>query len=223
MRISILIPVYNEQNTISEIIQKVSLLKIEKEIIVIDDGSKDDTPQILKRLLADNKEIKTVFHSKNKGKGAAIRSGLKKATGEYVIIQDADLELDPLDIIKLVDAVSDRCGVVYGSRFLSNQRVPLLSYVANRFLTFLTNFFYGSNLTDMETCYKLVKKEILLSLNLKSRRFEIEPEITCKILKRGYKIKEIPISYTPRKEGKKIGWIDGFKAIYTILKFRIYD
>lgn len=223
MEISVLIPVYNEQNTISNIIQKVLSLETEKEIIVIDDGSTDNTPEIIRRLLSENRKIKAIFHEKNKGKGAAIRTGLKEATGDYIVIQDADLELDPYDIMKLVKSIDEEFMVVYGSRFLNTQQVPFINLIANKFLTFLTNFLYGGKLTDMETCYKLCKREILLSLNLKSKRFEIEPEITCKILKKGYRIKEVPISYRPRKEGKKIGWVDGFKAIFTILKYKIYD
>ena len=150
---------------------------------------------------------------------------LKEAKNDFVIIQDADLELNPNDYLKLINAIkTENCQVVYGSRFLDRKTstsLPLLSILANKFLTSFTNLFFNAKLSDMETCYKLCPRKLLQSLNLTSERFEIEPEITCKILKQGYKIKEIPISYSPRKKGKKIGWKDGFKAIFSILKYRI--
>ncbi len=212
MKISVLIPVYNEENTISVVIQKVLSLNIEKEIIVVDDGSTDRTTEILKRFPSQNKEINIIFQKQNRGKGAAIRKGLKEATGDYIVIQDADLELDPSDIIKLVESIDENYKVIYGSRFLTRQQqIFFISMIANKFLTFLTNVLYGGNLTDMETCYKLCEKEILLAIDLKSERFEIEPEITCKILKRGYRIKEVPISYMPRKAGKKSGGLTDSK------------
>jgi len=204
MKISVLIPVYNEQNTIVEVLEKVLSLPLEKEIIVVDDGSTDDTSKVLKTLSL-KQDIHIITQKFNRGKGAAIKTGIKYATGDYVIIQDADLELNPLDIIKLVDALKNGYHVVYGSRFLQKRKMPLINFYANKFLTFLTNLLYHSNITDMETCYKLCATKILNELDLKSERFEIEPEITCKILKKGYKIKEVPISYNPRKEGKKIG------------------
>lgn len=214
-------PVYNEQHTVREIIEKVLSLDLEKEIIVIDDGSTDSTPEILKKSFQKHKDIQIIFQKQNMGKGAAIISGLKKATGDYIVIQDADLELDPLDIVELVSTAKRGHEVVYGSRFLKKRKMPVINFMANKFLTFLTNVFYGGKITDMETCYKMCKRDILLSLKLKSKGFEIEPEITCKILKKKYKIKEIPVSYTPRRAGKKICWIDGFRAIFTILKYRI--
>ncbi|MCM8765076.1 MAG: glycosyltransferase family 2 protein [Candidatus Omnitrophica bacterium] len=221
MKISILIPVYNEQDSVAKVIEKVLSLKLEKEVIVIDDGSTDCTSEILDSIISKEKKIRVISQWSNRGKGAAIVNGLSKATGDYVIIQDADLELDPSDIIKLAQAIDRNHSVIYGSRFLEKQKVSLLSFLANRFLTFLTNLLYRAKLTDMETCYKLCKREILLGLELKSKGFEIEPEITCKILKKGYRIKEIPVSYKPRRTGKKISWVDGFKAIFAILKYRI--
>ncbi len=221
MKVSILIPVYNEQYTVAKVIEKVLSLNLEKEIIVIDDGSTDGTAEILKNLYSENQHIKHIFQKSNCGKGSAIRAGLVKVTGDYVIIQDADLELEPSDILKLTQVIDNNSRVIFGSRFLSGPKLPFLSFLANKFLTFLTNLLYMGNLTDMETCYKLCERKILLELGLKSKGFEIEPEITCKILKRGYRIKEVPVSYNPRKIGKKIGWSDGFKAIFAILKYRI--
>ncbi|HOK79343.1 MAG TPA: glycosyltransferase family 2 protein [bacterium] len=222
MKISVLIPVYNEQNTITEVLEKIVALPVEKEIIVIDDGSTDGTAKILETLSA-KENIHVITQKFNKGKGFAIKTGIKCVSGDYVIIQDADLELNPLDIIKMVEEVKNGAQVVYGSRFLEKRKMPLINLLANKFLTFLTNLLYRSNITDMETCYKLCATDILTGLNLKSERFEIEPEITCKILKKGYKIKEVSVSYNPRKAGKKIGWKDGFKAIFAILKYRFYE
>ncbi|MCM8822286.1 MAG: glycosyltransferase family 2 protein [Candidatus Omnitrophica bacterium] len=221
MKISILIPVYNEQDSIAIVVERVLSLKLEKEVIVIDDGSTDATGEILDSIRSKEKKICVISQKPNRGKGSAIINGLSKATGDYVIIQDADLELDPSDIIKLTQAIDRNHSVVYGSRFLEKRKISFLSFLANKFLTFLTNLLYRAKLTDMETCYKLCRKDILLELGLKSKRFEIEPEITCKILKKGYKIREVSISYNPRKIGKKIGWVDGFKAIFAILKYRI--
>ncbi len=221
MKISVLIPVYNEKDTIVEVLERVSSLPLDKEIIVIDDGSTDNTRQILKEISSKNKNICVILQPENRGKGCAVRTGIEFATGDYVVIQDADLELNVSDITKLVEAVDERHEVIYGSRFLTRNEFPFMNYLANRFLTHLTNVFYRATLTDMETCYKLCSRKILLELQLKSRGFEIEPEITCKILKRGYKIKEIPVSYNPRKKGKKIGWKDGFRAIFTIMRYRL--
>ncbi|MGC8805775.1 MAG: glycosyltransferase family 2 protein, partial [Candidatus Ratteibacteria bacterium] len=168
-------------------------------------------------------KIRIITQKFNRGKGSAIKTGITYVSGDYVIIQDADLELNPSDIIKMMEAVKNGAQVVYGSRFLEKRKLPQINFLANKFLTFLTNLLYHSNITDMETCYKLCATDILTGLNLKSERFEIEPEITCKILKRGYRIREVPVSYHPRKAGKKIGWKDGFKAIFAILKYRFYE
>ncbi|MCX8082101.1 MAG: glycosyltransferase family 2 protein [bacterium] len=226
MKLSIIIPVYNEKNTIITVLEKVFSLPLEKEIIVIDDGSTDGTGTLLKEFQFSNPvcqstNCKIIFKEKNEGKGAAIREGLKYATGEYIIFQDADLELNPEDIPSIFKLVNDKYKVIYGSRFLKKQSVPFINFLANRFLTNLTNILFGSRITDMETCYKLCPRELLLSLNLHTNGFEIEPEITCKILKKGYKIEEVPIKYIPRKEGKKINWKDGIKAIFYLIKYRI--
>lgn len=218
MKLSVIIPVYNEKDTILAVIEKIISLPIEKEVIIVDDGSTDGTREILKESRSDN--LKIILKEKNEGKGSAIREGLKYATGDYIIFQDADMELEPADIILMLKTVNDRNKVIYGSRFLKKQSVPLINLLANRLLTQLTNILFGCKITDMETCYKLCPRELLLSLDLKANRFEIEPEITCKILKRGYKIKEIPIKYHPRKEGKKINWKDGVKAIFYLFKYR---
>jgi len=233
MKLSILIPVYNEEKTITEILQRVSSAKLpkgwEREIIVVDDGSVDGTRKDIKRLRY--KDIKKVFHPKNLGKGAAVRTGIRNATGDILIIQDADLEYNPDDYMKLLALInSNQAEVVYGSRLkrmklklTGKDKTPFpLHYLMNRFLSFLTNVLYKSNLTDMETCYKMMSKNVYKNLNLRSFRFEVEPEITAKILKRGYRIVEVPIVTKPRgyKEGKKIKAIDAFKAVYTLIKFR---
>lgn len=235
MTLSVIIPVFNEEKTIRFLLEKVDRVKIlgiKKEIIVIDDCSQDKTTQIL----SDLKDIKFKYirHEKNLGKGASVRDGIKAAKGEFIIIQDADLEYDPEDYIKLLTPIIKRkTKVVYGTRLVNyplkifgkNKTVLPLHLIANRFLTWFVNFLYGSNLTDMETCYKLFSKEVLSKIHLVSDRFEIEPEITIKTLKLGYTILEIPITTKPRgyKEGKKIGFVDGIKAIWTILKYYILD
>ncbi|MCM8821183.1 MAG: glycosyltransferase family 2 protein [Candidatus Omnitrophica bacterium] len=227
MKLSVIIPAYNEKDTVLAIIDKVISLPIEKEIIVVDDGSTDGTREVLleiEKSKVKNQNFKIIFKGKNEGKGAAIRKGLEYATGDYVIFQDADTELEPSDIttmFKLVNNSENK--VVYGSRFLKKHSLPLINLLANKFLTFLTNILFGSRITDMETCYKLCPRELLSALNLTANGFEIEPEITCKILKKGYKIKEIPINYNPRRKGKKINWKDGVKAIFYIFKYRITE
>lgn len=236
MKISVIIPVFNEENTIEEILQKVAKSPIVNEIIVVDDGSNDDSKSKIKnrklKIENDKLEIKTVFHSKNQGKGTAIRNGIKKATGDILVIQDADLEYNPKDYSRLITAIiNGEVDVVYGSRFL-NKKIKIFGkgriilphhYIANRFLSFLTNFLYRSNLTDMETCYKVMSRKVYQGLKLKSSGFEIEPEITAKILKKGYKIKEVPISHNPRdySQGKKITWKDGFLALFYLFKYRV--
>lgn len=222
--LSVIIPVYNEELTIKEVIEKVSSIKIEKEIIVVDDGSTDRTAEILNK---ERDKITIVYNSLiNIGKGAAVRIGLEHAKGDIVILQDGDLELscDEYPII-LTPIIEKKADVVYGSRFLKKEgrkKTSLINYLANTFLTFLTNILYGSNLTDMETAYKAFRMDVIKKIRLKSLGFEIEPELTAKILRLGYKIKEVPISYHPRriKEGKKIGFLDGVKAIYYLFKWR---
>ncbi len=236
MKLSIIIPLFNEEKTIDKILKKVSKIRlskgIKKEIIVIDDGSNDNSKVKIQNLKL--KGIKKIFHERNLGKGAAIRTGIKQATGEMIIIQDADLEYDPQDYLKLLQPILENNAlVVYGTRLTDyplklwgDRKTVLPSHLlANKFLTFLTNLLYGSHLTDMETCYKLFKKEILKNIQLESNRFDFEPEITAKILKLNIPIIEVPISTKPRtyKEGKKINWIDGIIAIWTLIKYRFTD
>ena len=228
MKLSVIIPVYNEEATIGEVIdrvQAVDLGDIEKEIIVSDDGSTDQSGQIITGKERDSRAIKVHTSQINFGKGSAIRFGLEYATGDVVIIQDADLELDPNEYNDLLQPILDGyADVVYGSRFKHRVRnVPLRTRLANRFLTLLTNFLYRSHLTDMETAYKVFRRDVLAGLSLRSVGFDFEPEITAKLLRAGRKIHEVPISYNPRtqQEGKKISWIDGIEAIYTLLKYRV--
>ena len=227
MKLSIIIPAYNEKNTIEEIIKRVkavNLPDVAKEIIVVDDGSTDGTTQILKEIEKNNDEIKVLYHQKNLGKGAAVRTALAKATGDYTIIQDADLEYDPEDYQLMIKPIfKGKAEVVYGSRFTGERRNMLFwHYVGNRFLSLVTNILYNTTLSDMETCYKLFKTDILKSLNLKAKGFEFEPEVTAKTLRKGIKIYEVPISYAGRdfSEGKKITWKAGFKALWILIKYR---
>jgi len=225
MKLSVIIPVYNEKNTLSEIIDRVQKVGLEKEIILVDDCSSDGTRELLPSFTAQN--IKVVLQEKNQGKGAAIRRGIEEASGDYVIIQDADLEYDPQEYIKLIlPIIEGKAQVVYGSRFLGAHKFSTLShFLGNKMLTWLTDLLYESALTDMETCYKLIPAKLIKSIPLRANRFDFEPEITAKILKRGIKIREVPISYRGREfaEGKKISWIDGFAAIWALLKYRFYD
>ena len=224
-------PVFNERGTIAAVIDKVTSLS-PKEIIVVDDYSTDGTREILKQLKIKNapegsplgEKLKIIYHEKNCGKGAAIRTALKYVTGDIVTIQDADLEYNPEEIRNLiVPIIEGKSQVVYGSRFLQLKEKSFVHhYLGNKLLNFLTNFIYGANITDMETCYKVFRSDIILSLNLKANRFEFEPEVTAKILKRKIPIRELPISYKSRtyKEGKKIGWRDGVTALVTLIKYR---
>ena len=228
MKISIIIPVFNEKKSIEEIIKRVQAVDVglEKEIIIIDDCSQDGTRQILEKLNYPN--MKLFFHSKNKGKGAALQTGFSKAEGDIILIQDADLEYDPKEYHKLLEPILDgRADVVYGSRFLGGpHRVFFFwHYVGNKILTMLSNMTSNLNLTDMETCYKVFKKEILNKIKIKSKRFGFEPEVTIKFAKLKCRIYEVPISYSGRdySEGKKIGWKDGIAAIFHIIRYKFFD
>ncbi len=223
MLLSVIIPCYNEAKTIEEVIQQVMAVKLDKEIIVVDDHSIDETPQILQRLGPAYPALRSVRHPHNKGKGEAIRTGLALARGEIVIIQDADLEYDPNDYYELIKPiVMGRVDVVFGSRFLGRHTgMYFWNAIGNKFLTFLTNFLYNCWISDMETCYKVMRTEIMRSLALESNDFRIEPEIAAKVLRLGYRIYEVPISYMGRtyEEGKKIRPADGLKAIGTLIKY----
>jgi len=224
--LSIVIPGYNEQNTINEIIsrvKKVNLGKIKKQIIAVDDGSTDKTLAKLKRI----KGIKLLTHSVNQGKGAAIKTGLKQAQGEYILIQDADLEYDPQDIPSLLSPVlTNKAEVVYGSRFSGPHKNMLFWHmVGNKLLSLLTNFLYNTTLSDMEVGYKLMPTKLIKSLKLTQKRFGFEPEVTSKILKTGRRIFEVPISYAGREfhEGKKITWRDAIVAFFLLIRYRLFD
>ena len=229
MKLSVIIPVYNEEKSILKVIDKVKKTKlrgIAKEIIIVDDFSSDGTRRILEKLSG----LKVFFHQKNMGKGSAIRTALKHATGDIVLIQDADLEYDPKEYRKLLGPiVKGKAKVVYGSRLASIRKnlkkMYKLHYLGNLFLTAITSVLYGANITDMETGYKVFKKEVIRNISLKAKRFDFEPEITAKILKKGYKITEVPIDFMGRKfsEGKKITWKDGVKAMLYLIKYRFTD
>ncbi len=217
MRLSVLMPVYNEQETLEKTVRRVAAIPLDLEIVVVDDCSKDRTWEILQSL--DIPGIVRLRHDVNKGKGAAIRTALANATADWVIIQDADLEYDPGDFPKLVQPILEgRATVVYGARDLSGQ-LPLMRF-GNQFLTGLTNLLYGSKLTDMETCYKLLPRTLALDLKLECNRFDMEPEITAKVLRRGYTIHEVPISYVPRADKKLSPWRDGWPAVRALMKYR---
>ncbi len=226
--LTVVIPVYNEQDTLREIVEVVLAEPTRKELVLVDDGSTDGTPAILEDL-EKLPEVRVIRHEKNSGKGAALKTGFREARGHVVIIQDADMEYDPGDYVALLRPILEgKADVVYGSRFLVRHyaRVHMYShYLGNRMLTFLSNVMTGLNLTDMETCYKVFRKEVVDKINLKSRRFDVEPEITAKIAKLKCRIYEVPISYSGRdfEEGKKITWRDGFSAIRAILKYRFVD
>ena len=222
MKLSIIIPVYNEGKTVGEIIRQVQKVKgFEKEIIVVDDASTDETSSVLKQF----KHITVIRHETNQGKGAAIRTGVAKATGDYVMVQDADLEYDPQDILLMLSPIKKgKASVVYGSRFTGPRRNMFFwHWMGNQLLTLVTNILYNTTLSDMETCYKLIPLPLVKSLNLKAKRFEFEPEVTAKILKRGIRIWEVPISYAGREyhEGKKISWKDGLPALWTLIRERL--
>jgi glycosyltransferase involved in cell wall biosynthesis len=223
-KLSVIVPVFDERNTVVEILRRMRAveLPLDLEILVVDDGSGDGTRDVL-RQLADS-TVRVITHPENRGKGAAIRSGLEQVTGDLVLVQDADLEYDPEDWPALLrPLLRGKAQVVYGSRFTGERRNMLfLHWMGNRFLSLVTNVLYNTTLSDMETCYKLFDRRVLDGIKLRSTRFEFEPEITAKILRQGIRIYEVPISYTGREfdEGKKITWRDGFLALWTLVKYR---
>jgi len=233
-KLSIIIPVYNEINTLESILDKVKevdFLSLEKEIIMVDDASKDGTRELLKKIEEEDTQnrYKIYYHAKNMGKGAAIRTALSYATGDIIIIQDADLEYDPQDYVDLIKLIMDnKADVVYGSRLSGgkpSRSFKFMHLIGNKFLTLLTNILYDTTLTDMETCYKAFRSDVIKNITIKSNRFDFEPEITAKVLKRKYHLYEAPISYYGRdyQEGKKITWLDGFGAIAALVKYRFFD
>jgi glycosyltransferase involved in cell wall biosynthesis len=219
-------PVFNEKGTIREILKQVRDVGLVGEIIVVDDFSTDGTREILQEE-ARQGNLTLVLHDRNRGKGAAVRSGLERLTGDIVIIQDADLEYDPRDYSALIrPIVEGRVKVVYGSRFIGPRKDMLfMHWIGNKFLTLLTNIMFDTTLSDMETCYKVLRADVAKGLNIKSDRWGVDPEITAKVLKRGNRIFEVPISYYGREffEGKKITWRDGFTVLWTLIKYRFVD
>jgi len=227
MKLSVIMPIFNEKDTLEPIVEKVLKVPLEKEIIMVDDGSTDGTRDLLEQYRG-REDIKIILHSGNRGKGAAIRTAIGHVTGDVVVIQDADLEYDPDDYPSLVRPIVDgETPVVYGSRNLypGNRRSSFLFYLGGRLLSSITNLLYGQSITDEATCYKAFDAALLKSIPLRCKRFEFCPEITAKVAKRGIRIKEVPIRYAPRSfdQGKKIGLSDGLQAIWTLLKHRFVD
>lgn len=226
MKLSVVVPVFNEKDTIEEVYKRLRVLDIEKEIILVDDCSTDGTKEIISGLVTN--DTKVYFHEKNMGKGAALRTGFQKATGEILIIQDADLEYDPSEYPKLIGPILEgKADVVYGSRFAGGEAHRVLFFwhmIGNKFLTLLSNMFTNLNLTDMETCYKLFTRNVYTKINIEENRFGFEPEITAKIRKLNVRIYEVGISYSGRSysEGKKVRWQDGFSALRCILKYNLF-
>jgi len=224
--VSVVMPAYNERHTIDEIVRRVLAVPLRVELIVVDDRSTDGTRELLEELQREL-GFTLLQQSENAGKGAALRAGFARVTGDIVIIQDADLEYSPEEYPGLIELIcAGLADVVYGSRFLGRHRVFLFThYVGNRALTLLTNVLYNTMLTDMETCFKAMRIDVVRSMRLRSNRFGIEPELTAKIFKRGYRVYEIPITYSGRGygEGKKITWVDGIEAVWTLLKYRFIE
>lgn len=227
MKLSVLVPVYNERDTVTDVIDAIKATGIVTEIVVVDDGSTDGTREVLKQLEGDP-IVRVLLHDQNAGKGAALRTAMETATGEVLLIQDADLEYHPRQYPKLIEPIeSGRTDVVYGSRFLAGDPEGILrsSLLANKFLTLMTNLLFRNALTDMETCYKVFRREVLDGMTLRANRFDFEPEFTAKLLKRGIHIMEVPVDFSPRAyaEGKKIGAWDGVMAVWSLLKYRLTD
>ncbi len=232
--LSVVIPVYNEEQTLREIVAAVRAVPIRKEIILVDDCSQDSSSDIMEQIRNEEDDencIKTVYHDRNRGKGAALKTGFEKATGDVILVQDADLEYDPAEYPRLLrPIVEGKADVVYGSRFLGDQPHRVLyywHYLGNRFLTTLSNAFTNLNLTDMETCYKVFRKEVLedITPRLKQCRFGFEPEVTARVARRRFRVYEMSVSYSGRtyEQGKKIGWRDGFQALWCIVRYGIAD
>ena len=227
MKVSVIIPVYNEESTIEEILRRVKAEEIAAEILVIDDGSIDGTREILENLDQDS-QLRVILHDRNRGKGAAVRTGFQNAAGEVFLIQDADLEYDPRDYPSMIRPIEEGIAdVVYGSRFLGGPRRTVMFWhmVANKLLTFMTNLLYNTILSDMEPGYKVFKREIVDGMEIHANSFDFEPEFTAKILKKKVRVYEVPISFNPRDydEGKKIGMRDAFQAVWTLIKYRFVD
>jgi glycosyltransferase involved in cell wall biosynthesis len=227
MKITVIIPVYNEKRTILEILHRVQAMDTADEILIVDDGSTDGTCEILQELGGEH-PVRVIFHETNQGKGAAVRTGIQSATGDVIIIQDADLEYDPREYPNLLRPIREGIAdVVYGSRFLGGARRPILFWnmVANKILTLVTNILYNNILTDMETGYKVFRRQVVNGMKLHAHRFDFEPEFTAKILKRKVRIFEVPITFNPRdySEGKKIRITDAFEAMWALFKYRFID